>query len=176
VSLQEWFFLDCLNLNIQSLTTPLNQQQSVTSQKAEIFISLVHYTYTHTHTHKPTTKCHILEGWNLYHSCLLHTHTHTIIQSKNWCAMKCTVEAALTTYSLSQVVPSNESCLTHHHLSGDIQAMCYNLGGHSSISNAVKGTFHWLNPSGCTVGLRSTQTSAEMSTRYITGGVKVSNA
>jgi hypothetical protein len=66
--------------------------------------------------------------------------------------MKRGVEAALTTYSLAQVVPSNKSCLIHHHLSGDIQALCYNLEGHSSISNAVKGTFHSLNPSGSTVG------------------------
>jgi hypothetical protein len=90
--------------------------------------------------------------------------------------MKRIVEASLATYSLSRVFPSNESFLIYHHLSGDMQKPCYNLEGHSSISNEVKGTFHRLNPSSCTVGLRSTQTPAEMSTRYISSGVKVPNA
>jgi len=56
--------------------------------------------------------------------------------------MKRTVEAALTTYSLSQAVPSNESCLIHHHLSGVTQTMRYNLETHDSITIAVKGTFY----------------------------------
>ena len=56
--------------------------------------------------------------------------------------MKRTAEALLTTYNLSQEVSSIESFLLHHHLSGDIRALCYNLEGHSSISDAVKGTFH----------------------------------
>jgi len=129
VSSHEWFFLDCLNLNLQSFTMPGTTQPTTKCHFSErwILIILVHYAHACAHTHT-------------------HTHTQTIFQSKKWCAMKHTVEAALTTYSLSQVVPSNESCLIHYHFSGDIQALCYNLEGHGSISNAVKGTFDLILP------------------------------
>jgi len=55
--------------------------------------------------------------------------------------MKRTVEAVLTTHSLSQAVSSNESCLTHDHLSGVIQALCYNLEVTVQFPMQSKGLF-----------------------------------
>jgi hypothetical protein len=40
----------------------------------------------------------------------------------------------------------------------------------SSISDGVIGIFHWLNPSGRTMALGSTQAPTEMSTRDISWG------
>jgi hypothetical protein len=45
-----------------------------------------------------------------------------------------------------------------------------------SIPDGVIGIFYWLNPSGHTVALGSTQPVTEMSTRHISGGIKVASA
>ena len=44
------------------------------------------------------------------------------------------------------------------------------------IPDGVTGTFHWHNPSGRTMALRSTQPLTEMSTRNISWGVKAAGA
>jgi hypothetical protein len=43
------------------------------------------------------------------------------------------------------------------------------------IPDSVIGIFHWHNPSGCTMALRSTQPLTEMSTRNIPWGVKAAS-
>ena len=45
-----------------------------------------------------------------------------------------------------------------------------------SVPKAVIGTFHWLNPSGCTMALGSTHPLTERSTRDISCEVKTSGA
>jgi len=45
-----------------------------------------------------------------------------------------------------------------------------------SIPYVVTGIFHWLNPSGRTMTLGSTQHLTEMSTGYISWGVKAAGA
>ena len=46
----------------------------------------------------------------------------------------------------------------------------------NSIPDGVIGIFHWLNPSGRTVALVSTQPLTEMSTRDIVWGIMVADA
>jgi hypothetical protein len=45
-----------------------------------------------------------------------------------------------------------------------------------SIPDGVIGIFHWINPSGRTTTLGSTQPLTEMSTRNISWGVKADGA
>ena len=45
--------------------------------------------------------------------------------------------------------------------------------GWGTVLQAVIGIFHWLNPSGCTVALGSTQSVTELSARGISWGLEV---
>ena len=49
-----------------------------------------------------------------------------------------------------------------------VKALRYKVAG--SIPDGVTGIFHWLNPSGRTMALESTEPLTEMSTRNVSWG------
>jgi hypothetical protein len=55
-----------------------------------------------------------------------------------------------------------------------VKALRYKVAG--SIPDGVTGIFHWLNPSGRTMALDSTEPLTEMSTRNVSWGVKAAGA
>ena len=64
----------------------------------------------------------------------------------------------------------------HSYKRGYAVAHLVEAARYKAIPDGVTGIFHWHNPSGRTMALRSTQSLTEMSTRNISWGVKAAGA
>jgi hypothetical protein len=57
-----------------------------------------------------------------------------------------------------------------------VEALCYKPEGHGLIPSGVVGIFHWLNPSGFSMAVVSTEPLREMSVVVISCRLKVAGA
>jgi hypothetical protein len=90
------------------------------------------------------------------------------------------LEAGLSISTLCLLLKHARKLLWEHAVAQLVEALCYQPKGHGTNPVCVTGIFHWHNPSGRTMALRSTQPLTEMSTRNISwgwgGGVKAAGA
>jgi hypothetical protein len=64
----------------------------------------------------------------------------------------------------------------HHTVAQLVKSLCYKPNGRGSFSNKVFGIFPWPYSSGRTVALGLTKSLIEISTKYVSWGLKAAGA